>query len=102
MKKKILILDTGKEQFGMVLIEAMACGKPVISTISGSIPEVVGDAGLLIPSGDFFELAETIYKLMLDNNLRDGLGKKGRERTEMLYDANKNSSRFKNVIEERL
>lgn len=93
---------TWQEQFGMVLIEAMACGKPVISTNSGSIPEVVGDAGALIPSGDFFKLAEIIYKLMLDNNLREGLGKKGRERAEMLYDADKNSCRFRSVIEERL
>ncbi len=47
---------TWQEQFGMVLAEAMACGKPVISTCSGSIPEIVGDAGILVPPGDFFQL----------------------------------------------
>jgi len=93
---------TWQEQFGMVLIEAMACGKPVVSTNSGSILEVVGDAGILIPSGDFFGMTDAICKLMAENNLREGLGKKGRERTEILYDARKNSEHFKKVMEKRI
>lgn len=88
---------TWQEQFGMVLIEAMACGKPVISTKSGSIPEVIGDAGMLIPSGDFSELAGTVERLMSDNNLRDVFGKKGRERAEMQFDAKKNALKFYEV-----
>ena len=93
---------TWQEQFGMVLIEAMACGKPIISTNSGSIPEVVGDTGMLIPPGDFFSMAETIYRLMRDSNLRETLGKKAVERAARLYDAVKNSQAFKRIIEEIL
>ena len=40
------------EQFGRVLIEAMACGVPVIGSNSGEIPHVIGDAGLVFPEGD--------------------------------------------------
>ena len=42
-----------KEQFGRVLIEAMASGVPVIGSDSGAIPDVIGQAGLIFPEGDF-------------------------------------------------
>ena len=48
-----------KEQFGRVLIEAMACGVPVVGSNSGAIPEVVGEAGLIFPEGDAAALAES-------------------------------------------
>ncbi len=89
---------TWQEQFGMVLAEAMASGKPVISTLSGSIPEVVGNAGKLIPAGDFFALAETIQELMQNNSLREELGKKGKARAEQLFNAEKNGRRLREVI----
>jgi starch synthase len=71
-----------QEQFGMVLIESMACGKAVVATTSGSIPEVVGDAGLLVQPNDPFSLAEAIKELILNQELREELGKKGRQRAE--------------------
>jgi len=93
---------TWQEQFGMVLIEALASGKPVISTMSGGIPEVLGDAGILIPSGDYFQLAENILRLMKDDNLRDALGKKALKIAEELYDAKKNGMQFNSILENRL
>jgi glycosyltransferase involved in cell wall biosynthesis len=59
-----------QEQFGMVLIEAMACGLPVISTRSGSIPEVVGDSGLLIQPNDPLSIYNEIKRLALDARSR--------------------------------
>lgn len=91
-----------QEQFGMVLIEAMASGKPVISSNSGSIPEVVGGSGLLVPSGDYFRLAEAIYRLKNDKELNERLCKESRERAEMLYDAEANSLCFRNIVEDRI
>jgi glycosyltransferase involved in cell wall biosynthesis/SAM-dependent methyltransferase len=76
-----------KEQFGMVLAEAMACGTPVISTSSGSIPEVVGDAGILVPANDPGELAGAIASLCLSGDLRAELGRKGRERAVGRFDS---------------
>jgi glycosyltransferase involved in cell wall biosynthesis/2-polyprenyl-3-methyl-5-hydroxy-6-metoxy-1,4-benzoquinol methylase len=76
-----------KEQFGMVLVEAMACGTPVVTTSSGSIPEVVGDAGILVPANDPGELAGAIASLCLSEDLRKELGRKGRARAVGRYDS---------------
>lgn len=91
---------TWQEQFGMVLIEAMATGKPIISTMSGAIPEVVGNAGILIPPGDFFALTNAVVDLIENSNLRDTLGKIGRERVEKLFNASQNAYKFFNLLHE--
>ena len=67
------------EQFGRVLIEAMACGIPVIGTRSGAIPLVIGQAGLIVPEGRARELADAMTALQ-DPKLRQELGCAGRER----------------------
>lgn len=59
----IFILPTFEEGFGIVLAEAMAAGVPVISNPSGSVPEVVGTAGLLVKNKDPKALAQAIIKL---------------------------------------
>ncbi|MEK6656834.1 MAG: glycosyltransferase family 4 protein [Nitrospirota bacterium] len=89
---------TWQEQFGMVLIEAMASGKPVISTNSGSIHEVVGDAGILISPGNFFNLSEAIANLMNNKDFSLDMGKKGRQRVEIYFDAQKNAFKFYDVV----
>lgn len=76
-----------KEQFGMVLAEAMACGTAVVSTTSGSISEVVGDAGILVPANDPGELAGAIALLCSADELRDELGRKGRARAVERFDS---------------
>jgi len=52
--------ETWKEQFGRVLIEAMACGTPVVGSSSGAIPEVISEAGLIFSEGDAVDLSEKI------------------------------------------
>lgn len=74
-----------EEQFGMVLVEAMSSGVPVISTRSGSIPEVVGDAGVLIPPNDPSSIYEEIKKLYLDRSWLRELAGKGRKRALDVY-----------------
>ena len=69
-----------KEQFGRVLIEAMASGVPVIGSDSGAIPRVIGDAGLIVPEGDATALALSIQQVMDTATLRADLIQKGRER----------------------
>lgn len=73
-------LPNWKEQFGRVLIEAMACGVPVIGARSGEIPHVVDDAGLLFPEGDAAALAAHLRALAADPALRDDLAERGRTR----------------------
>lgn len=58
------------EGFGVPLLESMACGTPVISADNSSLPEVVGDAGLLVSAGDPDALADAIGRLLTDQQLR--------------------------------
>jgi len=69
-----------KEQFGMALAEAMACGVAVVGSNSGAIPYVVGDAGLIVPEGDAAALADALLRLKMDKTLRDQLAQKARTR----------------------
>ena len=74
-----------KEQFGRVLIEAMACERPVIGSDSGEIPRVIGDAGLVFRENDPKDLAECLAKLLSDESLCRELGLKGRQRVLNMY-----------------
>jgi len=65
------------EGFGMPAGEAMACGVPVISTSGGALPEVVGDAGILVPPGDAAALRDAIMALLDDPERRMRLGEAG-------------------------
>jgi len=65
------------EGFGLPPLEAMSCGTPVISSIYTSIPEVVGNAGLLIDSKDINEIKNAMEKILANSNLRDELVEKG-------------------------
>ncbi|MBH28136.1 MAG: glycosyl transferase family 1 [Chloroflexi bacterium] len=69
-----------KEQFGRVLIEAMASGVPVIGSSCGEIPHVIGDAGFVFEENDSFALAEALMRLYSDISLRSQLAQKGRKR----------------------
>ena len=69
-----------REQFGRVIIEAMASGIPVIGSTSGAIPEVIGNAGLVIPEGDAASLAAGLRRMLADEALRSRLAGMGRKR----------------------
>lgn len=68
------------EGFGFPPGEAMACGVPVVTTTGGALPEVVGDAGVLVPPGDAHALAEGVRSLLVDETKRKRLGLLGRDR----------------------
>jgi glycosyltransferase involved in cell wall biosynthesis len=74
-----------KEQFGHVLIEAMACKVPVIGSDSGEIPYVIGDTGLVFPEGDAQALANCLSRLMEDADLAQKLGNMGYEKVMLKY-----------------
>jgi glycosyltransferase involved in cell wall biosynthesis len=66
-----------KEQFGRSLVEAMACGVPVIGSDSGEIPHVIGDAGLVAPERDAGALAACLRRVQTDAALRHDLAQRG-------------------------
>jgi len=68
------------EGFGFPAAEAMACGLPLVAARGGALPEVVGDAGLLVPPRDPQALAGAVNRLLDDPALRERLGHAARER----------------------
>jgi glycosyltransferase involved in cell wall biosynthesis len=74
-----------KEQFGRVLIEAMACGVPVIGSTCGEIPQVIGDAGLIFPEDDVAALRDALLRLQRNDELRRDLAARGRARVLAHY-----------------
>jgi glycosyltransferase involved in cell wall biosynthesis len=69
-----------KEQFGRVLVEAMACETSVIGSDSGEIPQVIGDAGLVFHEGDARQLAACLARLSDTSSLRENFSRCGRRR----------------------
>jgi len=90
------------EQFGIVLLESMACGKPIIATRVGGIPEVVGDIALLAEPNDHISLANRWEELLTNVSLQKKLGAAGRKRAVEYFDVNIVAQQLKNVYEELL
>lgn len=74
-----------KEQFGHVLIEAMACQVPVIGSDSGEIPHVIGEAGLIFSEGNANDLKDCLLRLMQHPNMAVELSKRGFQRAIEKY-----------------
>lgn len=68
------------EGFGLPPLEAMACGTPVVASNVSSLPEVVGDAAELVNPENVFDIARGLREVLLDQNLREDLSRRGRER----------------------
>jgi len=78
----ILVLPSKTEGWGLALMEAMACGKAVVASRVGGVPELVreGVDGLLVEPGDIAGLSDAMIRLLSDSNLRSMMGRAGRER----------------------
>ena len=76
----LFVYPPSYEGFGFPVLEAMACGTPVITSNVSSLPEVAGDAGLLVDPLDIAELTEAMRKVLSDSELRQRMREKGLER----------------------
>ncbi len=74
-----------KEQFGRVLVEAMACGVVVVGSSSGEIPRVIGEAGEIVEEGDDEKLTESLCALARDSDRREHLVELGLRRVKLTY-----------------
>lgn len=81
---RLFVLPSRHEPQGIVSLEAMACGKPVIAARVGGVPEIVtdGETGLLFPGGDAAALADALESLLSDPRRAEALGRAGRTRAE--------------------
>jgi glycosyltransferase involved in cell wall biosynthesis len=79
-----VVPSTWAEAFGLAALEPLSRGVPVVASNVGGLPEVVrhGVDGLLVPPGDEVGLARALYKLLLDPELRQEMGARGRERAQ--------------------
>ena len=87
----VFVLPSVVEAFGIAVIEAMACSKPVIATNLGPFPEIIRDqeTGLLVPLHSPYDLADAIIELALDENKRKKMGERARKDIEKRFDINK-------------
>ena len=82
----IAVIPSLYEGFGFGAGEAMACGVPLISTDSGGLKQVIGDAAFKIKPGSVNEIEDGILKLFSEEKIRQDLAEKGRERMEEFFD----------------
>jgi len=77
---RCMVSPSAYEGFGLTFVEAMACGCPVVALSNSSLPEVIGDAGVLVDAAEVSALAPAIERLMTDDGAVAELSRKGRER----------------------
>ena len=100
----VLVLPSLKESFGMVLIEAMAQGTPVIGTNVGGIPDIIthNKDGFLVPAGNISKLSKSIVKILEDNSLAASMGRAGYEKVKSNFLWNKQIKATHYVFEKTL
>jgi glycosyltransferase involved in cell wall biosynthesis len=84
-RASVAVVPSVYEGFGIPAGEAMACGLPVISTTGGALPEVVGNAGILVPPADPEALVKTIMELLDNPGRAEKLGRAGFKRVRTLF-----------------
>lgn len=96
----IFVLPSAKEGFGIVFLEAMASGKPVVAAEEGGIPEVVvhGQTGFLVRYADVELLANRIISLLQDEALRKKMGSTGKLRFHDLFEYEKYCNRLERIL----
>jgi glycosyltransferase involved in cell wall biosynthesis len=98
---EILVVPSQEyESFNLTLIEAMACGTPIVATDVGGMPEVLGDseAGSICPKGDPATFAYAILEILNSETLAIRMGVNGRKTYIDKYSANVMSQKYRNLL----
>ncbi|HPN35351.1 MAG TPA: glycosyltransferase family 4 protein [bacterium] len=92
-------LPSYAEVFPVVILEAMACGLPVVSTFTGGVPDAVQDGrnGLLVPAGDRPALTAALSRVLLDGSLRRSMGEANRQRAIERYDVTVSAAKLRRI-----
>lgn len=96
----VFCLPTTLDACPWVVIEALASGVPIVASRTGSIPELVGEAGIIVPQRNLTALRGALERLLEDGELRRRMGAAGRKRAELHYDARKNTPHLLSLLTE--
>ncbi len=99
---QIAVVPSLYEGFGLPAAEAMACGTPVIATTGGALPEVVGDAGMLVPPANAEALAAAIRQLLNDKQTQQQMSEAGKKRVKEQFNWQQAARRTLDVYQEVL
>ncbi len=99
-KSTLAVVPSLYEGFGIPAAEAMACGVPLITTSGGALPEVVGDAGLIVPPADADALASAITQLLDHPDQRKHFAKAGLQRVNSVFSWEKAALQVADVYRE--
>lgn len=94
-----LVCPSLAEGFGLPVLEAMACGTPVVCARAGALPEVAGDAALYVDPGDAGSIAAGLQRILEDESVRRDLSSRGLVRAR-LFDARKTTARLVDLLED--
>ena len=95
----LLVYPCDYAGFGLPPLEAMACGTPVITSNTTSLPEVVGDAGIMINPVNIDEIASKMYEILTNDGLKEDMSKKGLKRAE-LFNWNESAAKTRDIYKE--
>lgn len=102
---QVVVIPSVYEGFGLPAGEAMACGVPVVSTDGGALPEVVGDAGIIVPVKNSQAIAKAVADLLDNTDKREAISLAGRQRIENLFcwkrAANQMTDYYSQVLESK-
>jgi glycosyltransferase involved in cell wall biosynthesis len=101
-KSTIAVVPSLYEGFGIPAAEAMACGVPLISTSGGALPEVVGDAGIIVPPADAKALAGAIQRLLQSPEERKKYARAGLTRVNSVFSWKKAAQEVVEVYREAI
>lgn len=98
----VVLVPSLKEGFGLVAVEAMAAGKPVVASAVGGLPEIVvhGETGFLVEPNNPNAIARSLSELIDDPSLRERMGKQGREIAEEHFDFRAQAARVAEILSE--
>jgi glycosyltransferase involved in cell wall biosynthesis len=101
-KSTIAVVPSLYEGFGLPAAEAMASGVPLISTSGGALPEVVGDAGIIVPPADADSLAKEIMFLFNNPDQRKKMAQAGIDRVDSIFNWSKAAGEMVEVYREAI
>jgi glycosyltransferase involved in cell wall biosynthesis len=95
----VFALHSTFETFGIVVAQAMSYGRPVVTARNTALPEIVGEAGLAVETGDARAFGEALARLLANESLRRRLGEAGQRRAAALFDWDRVAEQYERVLE---